>query len=131
MIHVSTSQSSNLEASGTKAGPDFWKASTVLCRRISTVNFGLVREFRCAVSRGHGCPRSCARQVLGLSGGEFPTGADDANRSRTVRCGAAKLPPKGPKANSRLEEHEQAVRQDVAGEQASTSEAQESFNCIL
>src|SRR6266498_5442734 len=57
----------------------------------------------------------------------FPTGACDANRSRTARSSPQGAGAKGWKANARLKEHKWAVRQDVRGEQASTREAQESL----
>jgi hypothetical protein len=57
----------------------------------------------------------------------FPTGACDANRSRTARSSPQGAGAKGREANVRPKEHKWAVRQDVGGEQASTSEAQESL----
>ena len=57
----------------------------------------------------------------------FPPGACDANRSRTARSSPQGAGAKGREANVRPKEHKWAVRQDVGGEQASTSEAQESL----
>jgi hypothetical protein len=57
----------------------------------------------------------------------FPTGACDANRSRTARLSPRGGSAKGWKANVRLKEHKWAVRQEVGGEQASTREARESL----
>src|SRR5437899_4586000 len=57
----------------------------------------------------------------------FPTGACDANRSRTARPKSQDLGTKGWQANARPKEHKWAVRQDVRGKQASTREAQESL----
>jgi len=57
----------------------------------------------------------------------FPTGACDANRSRTARSKPQGFGAKGWKANARPKEHKWAVRQDVRGKQASTREAQESL----
>ena len=57
----------------------------------------------------------------------FPTGACDANRSRTARPSPRGEGAKGWEANVRPKEHKWAVRQDVGGEQASTREAQESL----
>ena len=57
----------------------------------------------------------------------FPTGACDANRSRTARLSPRGDSAKGWKANVRPKEHKWAARQDVGGEQASTREAQESL----
>jgi len=60
----------------------------------------------------------------------FPTGACDANRSRTARSSPQGGGAKGWKANVRPKEHKWAVRQDVGGEQASTREAQESLTAF-
>jgi len=60
----------------------------------------------------------------------FPTGACDANRSRTARSFLQRDGAKGWKANVRPKEHKWAVRQDVGGEQASTREAQESLTAF-
>src|SRR5947209_11093714 len=57
----------------------------------------------------------------------FPTGACDANRSRTARPKSQDLGTKGWQANARPKEHKWAVRQDARGKQASTREAQESL----
>src|SRR6185503_2951802 len=57
----------------------------------------------------------------------FPTGACDANRSRTARSSSQGGGAKERKTNVRPKEHKWAVRQDVGGEQASTSEAQKSL----
>jgi hypothetical protein len=60
----------------------------------------------------------------------FPTGACDANRSRTARLSPRGDSAKGWKANVRPKEHKWAARQDVGGEQASTREAQESLTAF-
>ena len=60
----------------------------------------------------------------------FPTGACDANRSRTARSSPQGAGAKGWEANVRPKEHKWAVRQDVGGEQASTREAQESLTAF-
>jgi hypothetical protein len=57
----------------------------------------------------------------------FPTGACDANRSRTTRSSPQGAGAKGWEANARPKEHKWAVRQDVGGEQASTREARKSL----
>src|SRR5207253_471218 len=72
-----------------------------------------------------------AASVLGRCGvyrdETFPTGACDANRSRTARSGLQGFDAKGRKANARLKEHKWAVRRDAGGEQASTREARMSL----
>ena len=60
----------------------------------------------------------------------FPTGACDANRSRTARSEPQGTGAKGPEANVRPKEHKWAVRQATGGEQASTSEARESSTAL-
>jgi len=60
----------------------------------------------------------------------FPTGACDANRSRTARSSPQGVGAKGWEANVRPKEHKWAVRQDVGGEQASTREAQKSLTAF-
>ena len=57
----------------------------------------------------------------------FPTGACDANRSRTARLSPRGDSAKGREANVRPKEHKWAERQDVGGECASDHEAQESL----
>src|SRR2546428_3697013 len=57
----------------------------------------------------------------------FPTGACDANRSRTARSSPQGAGAKGWQANVRPKEHKWAVRQDVGGECARNHEAQESL----
>src|SRR6266853_487333 len=55
----------------------------------------------------------------------FPTGACDANRSRTTTSSPQGAGAKGWQANVRPKEHKWAVRQDVGGECARNHEAQE------
>jgi len=57
----------------------------------------------------------------------FPTGACDANRSRTARLSPRGDSAKGWKANVRPKEHKWAERQDVGGECASKHKARESL----
>jgi hypothetical protein len=57
----------------------------------------------------------------------FPTGACDANRSRTARLSPRGDSAKGREANVRPKEHKWAERQDVGGECARNHEAQESL----
>jgi hypothetical protein len=57
----------------------------------------------------------------------FPTGACDANRSRTARSSPQGAGAKGREANVRPKEHKWAVRQDVGDECASKREVQESL----
>jgi hypothetical protein len=57
----------------------------------------------------------------------FPTGACDANRSRTARSSPQGAGAKGWKANARPKEHKWAVRQEVGDECASKREVQESL----
>jgi hypothetical protein len=78
-------------------------------------------------------PKGCARvpgRGLVYRDERFPTGACDANRSRTARSSPRGEGAKGREANVRPKEHKWAARQDVGGEQASTREAQESLTAF-
>jgi len=66
-------------------------------------------------------------RCLVLRDERFPSGACDANRSRTARSSPQGAGAKGWKANVRPQEHEWAERQGVGGECASKREAQESL----
>ena len=57
----------------------------------------------------------------------FPTGACDANRSRTARSSPQGGGAKGWEANARPKEHKWAARQEVGDECASKHEVQESL----
>ena len=60
----------------------------------------------------------------------FPSGASEANRSRTARSSPQGGGAKGWKAKVRPQEHEWAERQAVGGECASKHEAQESLTTV-
>jgi len=79
-------------------------------------------EFRAQLSAAR-VPGRC----LVLRDERFPSGARDANRSRTARSSPQGGGAKGREANVRPKEHKWAERQDVGGEQASTREARESL----
>jgi hypothetical protein len=69
-------------------------------------------------------------RCLVLRDERFPSGACDANRSRTVRLSPQGGAAKGREANVRPKEHKWAERQDIGGEQASKCEARESLTAF-
>ena len=73
---------------------------------------------------------SVPSRCLVWRGERFPSGAGDANRSRTARSSPQGADAKGRKANVRPKEHKWAVRQDAGGELASKSKAQESLTAF-
>src|SRR6266849_6978218 len=79
---------------------------------------------------GQGTGPSVPGRCLVYRDERFPTGACDANRSRTARSSPQGAGAKGWQANVRPKGHKWAVRQDVGGECARNHEAQESLTAF-